>query len=225
MKLSNKILIWFFGGAVAYMSLAFTEIRFRAPKQGSDNFTAMDVVSLDSVQNLVINDLDNRVYVTTADDPRIELKSDEKLLSKLDYSIDGKTLSLNSIDLDEEKHFDLTIYMPRDFSTMEVRDGWVQVSGVKQSNLALIQNGGRTTLSKDVDLENLSLTLTENAEIDAFGSRIERVIVDSDFSNIELRTYVGRIEGQMSNRSYLYLQGTDELNFKKDKSSSMRLLQ
>ena len=62
MKLSNKILIGYFGFIFVYLSAAFTEIRFRGSlNQLDESIGIVETADLSGVTYLVLQDLDESI--------------------------------------------------------------------------------------------------------------------------------------------------------------------
>ncbi|MEP1097318.1 MAG: hypothetical protein ABJG78_19535 [Cyclobacteriaceae bacterium] len=225
MNISTKILMGFFGTAFVYMSAVFIEIRLAGEDDdlhGKD--TKIESVPIDNINYVVIADLGQRIYLKSSGTPGLEFRSRSGgLASRLTYEINGDTLNIKELNLEENTNLELTLLVPKELIGIEANSASVYLSDLEQSTLSIIQSGGRIVLREDVKVGKLNILAKESAEFDVFGSEIDTVALDSDNSEIELRTYIGRLEGSMKNDSYLYVENTDDISFKKDEDSSLRL--
>ena len=224
MNISNKILIGFFGTAFVYMTAVFVEIRFTGKNEDLTNInTKTETAPLDNVNYLIVDDPGSRLYIKSSKEPRLELRSGSgDFLSKVEYEIKGDTLIIGQLNLEDEAHFDLTLFIPENFIGIEAKETSLHLSEIYQPNLSINQEGGRTVLNNDIKLWKLSITGSLSAELDVFNSDIDTLTLDIDDSSVEMRTYVSRVEGSVRNDSYLYVENVDDLDFKKDRSSTIR---
>jgi len=224
MNISTKILMGFFGSAFVYMSAVFIEVRLTGEDEDlhGEN-TKIESVPLDKINYVIIADLGQRIYLKSSDKPGLEFKSRSgDLASKLIYEINGDTLNLKKLNLEENTRLDLTLFVPKELTGMEVNAASVHISDFEQSTFSIIQTGGRIVFNDNIKLSKLNIVSSQSAEYDDFGSDIDTLALDLDDSSVEIRTYVGRIEGSMKNDSYLYVENTDDIEFKKDDSSTIR---
>lgn len=225
MNISNKILLGFFGTAFVYMTAVFVEIRLTGEDEDlTDDNVMIETAPMSDVNYVIVADLGRRLYIKSSDEPRLEIRSRSgDFLSKLTYEIKDDTLVISELKFEEEVHFDMTLFLPNKFSGIETKDAFIHLSQIDLSSLSINQVGGRIILNGDIKLGKLNIVGSQSAEFDVFDSDIDTVALDIDDSNVELRAYVGRIEGSMKNDSYLYVENTDDINFKKDESSHIRL--
>ncbi|MEP5611789.1 MAG: DUF2807 domain-containing protein [Cyclobacteriaceae bacterium] len=225
MNISTKILMGFFGSAFVYMSAVFIEIRLTGEDvdiHGED--AKVESVPIDNIKYVIIADLGQRIYLKSSDKPGLEFRSASgDLASRLVYEINGDTLNLRELNLEENTKLDITLLVPQELVGIEVNEAAVYLSDLKQPRLSIIQTGGRTVFNQGVKIGKLDITATESAEFDAFGGDIDTVALDLDNSDVELRTNVGRLEGSMKNRSYLYIEDINDISFKKDENSHLKL--
>lgn len=226
MKISNKILIGFFGFIFIYMTAAFTEIRLRGDLYHMDDSNAIiETVDIIGVKYLILPDLDQRIFVRGSDKPRIEVRSiSGDLLQNLKYNITGDTLTLITLDLAEDQHINLSIYMPKDtFKSMHVNGAAVIVKELDQKILTVFQSDGSITFNDNNILGKLNIEAINDARFNSSGSKLDTLSVLIDNSEVTIRGSIKRVEGSMSNDSYLHVRDVDDIEFKKDESSRLRL--
>ena len=227
MKLSNKILIGFFTAISLYMITAFTEVRFKGDYNRLDHDNAkVESIPLNAIKYLVVSDLEKRISIRSSDEPRIELRSVAgDMLSILEYDFKEDTLTLKKLNLVEDVHFDFILYIPKKgFGGLDVKDSYVNMMDLDQPSLSLIQSGGRVVMEQNVTIGRLTITASSKAEFDDFDLEVDTVVLEMDDANVELRSRVNRLEGFMVNDSWLSVRGVNDIAFKKDVSSSMRII-
>ncbi|MEQ8810982.1 MAG: hypothetical protein RIE59_18060, partial [Imperialibacter sp.] len=113
MKLSNKILIGFFGFIFLYMMAAFTEVRLRGYKRdfkGAE--TQVEKAPLGDVGYIVLSDSEQRVTISSSDEPHIEVRSiDGGFLSSVSYEMAGDTMRLKVNEIISGKPVQVTVYV------------------------------------------------------------------------------------------------------------------
>ncbi|MEO9481918.1 MAG: hypothetical protein ABJG47_00640 [Ekhidna sp.] len=227
MKLSNKLLIGFFGGAMVYMLLAFTEVRLRGDDRRltGENAT-VESQSLSGIRYIKLNDIGKRIYISSSDTSRIEMRSkDGNVLSGLRYKISGDTLTLNQLELDEDVRVSLTIFISKSsFTGLHSNEARVYFSDLDLPIMAIIQSGGNIVFENNIYLDRLLLQASANASFRMHNGEIDTVTLNMDNSDATIRSRIGRLEGYMANKSDLFAGSVNDIEFKKDKSSSMRLI-
>lgn len=229
MKLSNKTLIIFFGVILAYTLLAFAEIRFKGEHQSlNEENSIAEEVSMKNLKYVVISeDLDKRVTISSSNNPRIELKSTSgDILSKLAYEVKDDTLFLQKLNLgEEEQHFHFAVFIPTiGFEGVKATSSNVNFLDIKQASFSIVQSGGRVTFEDDIEIERLNITERDGATLNVYNSRIDTINVDLDDSDLSLRLQVNRLEGLLANKAAIYSEGANDVQLKKDKRSSIRIM-
>jgi hypothetical protein len=219
MKLSNKILIGFFGFIFVYLIAAFTEIRFRGNLNQLDEATGIvETVDISGITYLVVQDLDESVTLVGSEEPRIEVRSiSGDLLKNLEYSLRGDTLELVQLELADDEHLNLIVYVPKNsFRGMAVNGATVVVEGLDQKQLTISQNAGRIRLTTDNKLEKLSVQASENGDLNFAGAKLDTLSILLNNSKVAIQSGAARVEGSMANGSYLWINDVDDIDFKKD---------
>lgn len=226
MKLSNKILIGFFGGTLVYMIMAFTEVRLKGDYNRLDGSNAkIETRELAGLQRVVLNNLNKRVNIRASDSPHLELRSfvgDQ--LPKLEYTFQDGILTINRSNFSGDEHIDLYIYVSEAvFTQLEVVESRVNISNLKQPVLNIHQTGGHVALQGRTMLGRLNITATEDAELDLYDKEVDTVYLKLDNSNVELQTSVKRLEALLSNNSRLSSIGANDIVLKRDEDSRLYL--
>ncbi|MEQ9405663.1 MAG: hypothetical protein RIM99_18885 [Cyclobacteriaceae bacterium] len=226
MKLSNKLLIGFFGGAMIYMLMAFAEVRLRGDdRRLTGNNAKVESVPLANVRFINLNDLGKRINIESSYNPRIEMRSkDGDVLSGLKYELNGDTLTLTQLEVGEDVRISLTIYVPDNGSIgLSSNNARVYMSKLDVSAIAIMQTGGRIVFEDDVRLQRLMLQVGEDARFDLYSGEIDSVTLNMNNSSATIRSRIGLLDGFMANDSDLMIGSISEITFKKDNSSSIRL--
>lgn len=223
MKLSNKILIGFFGFIFVYMAAAFTEIRFRGTLNGVDeNSGIVETANISGVNYLVLPDLDESITIIGSDRTSIEVRSLEgNLLQNLKFEVIGDTLSLLTLDLKEDQRLDISIYVQNTFRGMTVDGSGVSVKELDQNKLFVWQNGGWIRFQEGNNLKDLTVKTTNDADLFYSGNQLDTLSANIDNSNVMIYTPTKHVKGAMTNNGYLLLNDADEIKFKKDASSRL----
>lgn len=228
MQLSNKILIGFFCVALVYLLAAFAEVRFRGYNR-SLNGTEIQIenASLNNVGYIVLSDSKHRVIISQSDSPRIEVRSiDGGFLSGVDYDMVGDTLTLKAIDIDPDKPVQITIYVNQNnLRGIQATQASAKLSGLVQPTLAIAQSGGSIVMDEDVDVTRLHITASEKAHVEADGLQVDSLFVQLDHSVVMIRSTVKLLEGGMTNESHLMVMGANDIQFKKDESSRLQVVE
>jgi hypothetical protein len=114
MKLSNKILIGFFGFLFLYLTAAFAELRFTGTPNFIDEKNSIaESVDISGVTHLVFNDLDKEVQIRASDSSVLQVRSFAGgMLKRIKYRIAGDTLTISALESDDVKNLRITIYVP-----------------------------------------------------------------------------------------------------------------
>lgn len=222
MKLSNKILIGFFGFVFLYMIAAFTEVRLKGDPNRIDEFNGvMETVGIGGVNYLVLPDLGHRMTVMGSDNPRIEVKSlAGDLLKHLKYNIQGDTLTIESFDLEKKQNLMIYIHVPKySFVGLTSNNAGISIGELELTDLTIVQTDGWIRIGEKNKLGRLNLTASRGAYFNASDSEIDTLSAIIEDSEISISTSLKLAKGSMSNNAYLNINGTDEIQFKKDQSS------
>ena len=226
MKLSNKILIGFFGLSFLYMILAFTEMGFKGDlNRFTDTNSISESVDIENVTYLVLSNLDQRITIKMSDTSRIEIKSiTGDLLKDLQYEIVRDTLTMKPMNLQEDQLVTVTIYVSQAiFSGFTNNHTGVLISGLELKTLDIVQTDGWIRMIGSNKLHKIKLEADHTAYFKIENGEIDTLQVTMSDSELLVDPPIKLVKGTMDTDSYLYLRGTDEIQFKKDKSSRLIL--
>lgn len=226
MKLSNKILIGFFGLILLYMTVAFTEIRLKGDLNRMDNSNSLaETVEVDDFKYLVINNLYHSVKVAGADTPRIEVRSATgDLLKHLQYDLSGDTLSLLQVNLEDGKGINITVYVPKTgFHGLTSHDSGLIIDGLEQDSVFVHQTKGWTRLLGSNKISQLNIKASNEASFNISDVKLDLLNVQLDDARVDSNASVRLLEGSITNDSYIFLQSNNEIRLKKDESSRIDL--
>jgi len=226
MKLSNKILIGFFGFIFIYMTAAFTEIRFKGDPNRIDEFNGIaETVGIAGVRYLVLPDLDHNISILGSSDPRIEVRSiSGDILQYLKYNIMGDTLTLENFTLEVDQHVHMVIHVPKnDFKGLTSNNAGINISELELSTLSISQFDGWIRLDDNNKLGKINLKAEHGAYFNLNEAELDTLSAIIDDSEVTINSSLNLAKGSISNKSYLNLSGTKEIQFKKDEGSRLYL--
>tara|TARA_R110000744_G_scaffold244339_1_gene361210 strand:+ start:752 stop:1447 length:696 start_codon:yes stop_codon:yes gene_type:complete len=226
MKLSNKILIGFFGFILIYMMAAFTEIRVRGYKRDlSGTEVQVEKAPLGNVGYIVLSDSELRVTISSSNEPHIEVKSiDGSFLSSLNYEMTGDTLHLKINEIISGKPVQVTVFVTENtFRGLQATRASASITKFSQPTLSITQSGGSIRMDGDVNVTSLSIAASDNANLDASGLSVNSLSVQMDDSKVMIWSPVVQLRGSILNDSFLRIDGVDDIQFTKDKSSKIQI--
>lgn len=227
MKLSNKVLIGFFGLLMVYMIAAFTEIRFKGDlNRLTEGQGSMERAMIPDVSYLDVKDLGRRTITIQASDSNyIELRSiSGTALSKLSFEMVNDTLLIHDFTPDKGDHSHIIIHLKNGLlKQLYVEGTTVIMKDFKQQKLGLNYVGGRMRLTGTNRIDSLSIHATSDADVQTSSIAHDVVTIDSDSSMVHLYTNIGRVEGVIRNASSLSINDTDDVQLTKDETSNWRM--
>lgn len=226
MKLSNKILIGFFGFIFIYMTAAFTEIRLRGTPNFIDNSNSLtETADFSGVRYMVFEDLGQNIHVYGSDQSRIEVRSMAgDLLQKLQYNISGDTLTLIKMEIDENQLVNISISVPKNtLKGMTVNGAGLSIDGLEQKELSIFQHAGWISMNNNKNLEKLTLEASNEANFTLANTDLKTLSLLIRNSEVQIHATVGLVEGSMMDNSFLRMKSAEEIRFKKDESSRLDL--
>ncbi len=224
MKLSDKILIGFFGGVLAYMLAAFTEVRVRGERSHfTPENSVVETLEVGNIGYIVVPDLDKKVTITTDDESRIRLRSKEGDLSKhVSYSMKGDTLVFEGLTVPEDTRYELHVFVRAgQLRGIDATYSSLEVGDLGRSTLDVTQRGGVLVMGGNFSLDTMNLHASRGAQFDTWNSQVDVLALDMNSANVEIRGVVGRLEGEMINESYLSVGSAREFAFRKDGTSHL----
>ncbi|MEQ9099991.1 MAG: DUF2807 domain-containing protein [Imperialibacter sp.] len=224
MKLSNKILIGFFGFIFLYMMAAFTEVRLRGYKRDLNGVeTQIETAPLGDIGYIVLSDLDHRVIISSSDEPRIEVKSiGGGYLSSIDYEMTGDTLRIKAVDITTGKPAHVIVYVAN-LRGLHATRASVSITDLSQQEISITQSGGSIRMDGEINVTSLSIAASDNANLDASGLSVNSLSVQMDDSKVMIWSPVVQLRGSILNDSFLRIDGVDDIQFTKDKSSKIQI--
>jgi len=226
MQLSNKILIGFFGFLFLYMIVAFTEMRLKGDLNRLDDSNSIsETVDITSMQYLKLVDIGHRITIHGSDEPRIEVKSiSGDVLQYLKYDLNGDTLSIKSMVMEKKQALDILIYVPKSsFKGLSADNAALLIYDLQQETLDIHQHDGWIRMSGNNKIGQLNLNAQNSAYFNSIKGEIDILNTTIDDSEVSISQPMKLVKGSMTNNSYLYLDGTSEIQFKKDESSRLIL--
>jgi hypothetical protein len=209
------------------MTAAFSEIRFRGSDNNMDDSNSLvENADIPHISHLIVMpSLNERVTVIGADYSKIELRANGgDMLKQLEYTISGDTLTLHKINLREDQRIDIAVYVNNDhFNSLSADDSGVTMKELNLNSLAIHQTAGWIRINDSNRLQNLQITANKSADLSFRGARLDTLSIDGDDSRMIILCSVNRIQGNMTNESYLKVDNAKDIAFKMDESSSLNL--
>lgn len=227
MKLSNKILIGFFGIMFLYLTAVFAEIRLRGmPNIINDTNSIAETVDIPSVTHVVLRDVDKAVYVVGSDKPRLEVRSfSGNLLQSVKHVISGDTLIVFGLRSQDIQMAKISVFVPRvALEQIKVDSAEAIVSGLNLDRLGISQSAGRIRLS-DSRITTIHINASAKSYLDVTTTEVDTLSAHIEESEMLISSPVGRMEGSMKNNSYLRVHDLGNIEFTKDKTSRFNLYQ
>ncbi len=225
MKLSDKILIGFFGLVFLYFTAAFTELRVRGVSTliDDENSTA-EIVDITGVDELIVTGLDKRILITGSDKSQLEVRSlSGDLLQKLQYSFQDGKLHLQDLDIRDDEPIQISIYVPSNSLRRIISEGtFLSVNGLNLEVLDIQQDKGWVTLNEKNHIRRLQVeSVYGNFVMNE--STADTLVLAIRNADVTINSPVRSLDGIMSDTSYLRMYGVDEIRLKKDESSTIYL--
>lgn len=225
MKLSNKVLLGFFGFIFLYLTAAFAELRLTGTTNRLDNKNSIaETVDISGVTYLKLDHLGKHAEVTTSDRPRLEVRSlTGALLKELEYTVSGDTLTLSGFHSVTNKAVRLSVFVSTtSLKGITLKSASATIEGLQQDSLHLSQNAGRIWMSKS-KISNIQTDLSNNSSLDISTTTLGTVSATIAGSQLHIRSHVGLVQGEIKEKSLLQLTELGEIQIKKDESSRLQL--
>lgn len=228
MKLSNKILIGFFGFILVYMIVAFTEVRLNGtPTNSIYNSGEIDTINLPEVNYINFHNVNTNFTISSSSEvpPRIEVWSQKGgAASRVKYNIKNDTLNILSVAEGEDDLYQLKISLkPNQLKGLDMADSRVSLVDLEQDSLDISQKNGYFYISNSPAIKHIKIDATPSSSADLNNLDLETAIIISDDASIRVNSEVKHIQGSLKNGSYLYVQSVEDIQFKKDNSSRLNI--
>lgn len=226
MKLSNKILIAFFGFIFIYLTAVFAEIRLRGtPNIIDDTRSIAETMDISGVEYLVLQNLDHPINVIGSDQARLEIRSLQgELLQSVKYNISGDTLTLSQLPSDI-KAIKISVFVHKvRLKGVTVDSAMAIVTGLDRDALYISQNNGRIRIS-DSRVSKIQIESSGNSQFDVSATGMDTVLANIEESRVVISSPVKHLEGSMQNNSYMQVDDIGEIEVKKDESSKLHMYQ
>jgi hypothetical protein len=225
MKLSNKILLGFFGFIFIYLTAAFTELRLTgSPNIIDDKNSKAETVDISGIAYLVLQDLDKDIRVIGSDRARLEVRSRSgDLLQNLEYNISGDTLTLSGLQIEDLRSVMISVFVPESgLKGITVNDATATVERLAVGHLYISQNAGRIWMSA-VDIGELQIDALRKSFFQINGTNVDTLSAKIEESELFISAPVKLLKGSMQRNSSLQVIGIDEIQFKKDETSRLNM--
>lgn len=223
MKLSNKILLGFFGFIFLYLNAAFMEIRLTgSPNIINDENSIAERIDLSVINHLVLNGVDKDVNVIGSDQSSLEVRSiSGDFLKKVKYVVSGDTLTLSGIDAGDTETFKITVFVPSSFKAINATNSQATIKGLHTPLLNIYQTKGDISMS-DCSIATIELNLNA-AHLSIYDATMEMMSVELEASTVNIHSPLMLLQGFMKNKSLLLIEDAQDIQLKKDKNSRLNM--
>lgn len=223
MKLSNKILLGFFGFIFLYLNAAFMEIRLTgSPNIINDENSIAERIDLSVINHLVLNGVDKDVNVIGSDQSSLEVRSiSGDFLKKVKYVVSGDTLTLSGIDAGDTETFKITVFVPSNFKAINATNSRATIKGLHTPLLNIYQTKGDISMS-DCSIATIELNLNA-AHLSIYDATMEMMSVELEASTVNIHSPLMLLQGFMKNKSLLLIEDAQDIQLKKDKNSRLNM--
>ena len=222
MKLSDKIIIGFFGFIFLYMIAAFTELRFKGENTSFDTATALiETLPISNIRYLRISDFGRNIVISSSTNPRIEVRSKTgELLQELEYEILEDTINITGFRIENTPRYNIHVFVPlTGFAGIEIQNSVVTISDLTMPRISIKQIKGNITLYDKIHVGKLIIDSEENSTCSISNVHIDTLSARLNSSNLFIYSQIPRMEGSLENSSRLLHYGPGEIEFTKDGTS------
>jgi hypothetical protein len=226
MKLSNKILVGFFGFILLYLTAAFTELGIRGtPHTIDDKNSIAESIEIPNIIQLSLSGVDKEINVRASEKPRLELRSlSGDLLKNLKYRISGDTLTLSGIQPEDLETIKITVFVSEaSLRKIEVNSSVAIIKGLESDVLNISQKSANVWLS-ECTIDKLEIDLSKSY-LDISAMMMDTLNATLERSEVNVNTPVEVIQGSMTNNATLRLSDIREIQLKKDATSKVTMYQ
>lgn len=219
MKLSNKILLGFFGCIILYTLLAASEVRFRGSFRGDVlEGHLIETVNTGSYKHLIINSSNIEVSIDQSDTTRIEIKSEKADdIMELPYRLSGDSLIIGSINQTDEEDRIIKIYLDNRIKTINSNAIRTYIRNFKSDSLTVIAEENYLSFQDDVEIKHLRLIGTEGANVSVLSDLVDLLDLRLDDASVTVMAELTEINAELVNGAVLSSKAPDNLQFTKER--------
>lgn len=225
MKLSNKILLGFFGFLFLYLTAVFAEVRLTGTPNFIDEKNSIaESVDISGIAHLILNNLDKEVQIRAADSAVLHVRSySGDILKRLKYRISGDTLTISALESQDVKNIKITVFVPSaSLKAVTANSCRLTINGLQQDALQISQTAANVWMS-DNSIGKIQSDLIQKSFLSINGPGVNTLSLNLKDSEMEVWSPVGLVEGSMKNKSSLRLTLIEEITLKKDMTSTLSI--
>lgn len=225
MKLSNKILLGFFGFLFLYLTAAFTEIRLTGtPNFLNDKNSIAESADISAIKHLVLNDIDREVQIRAADSSVLQVRSfSGDMMKRLNYKISGDTLTISALESQDVKNMKIIFYV-RSGSLKAVTTNACRltINGLQQDALIISQSEAKVWMT-DNTIGKVQSDLSKNSFLNISDKAVDTLSLNVEASEVQVWAPVKLVAGSIKDQSTLHMTRVEEIALKKDLTSIFRI--
>ncbi len=225
MKLSNKILLGFFGFLFIYLTAVFAEVRLTGTPNFIDEKNSIaESVDISGVTHLVLNDIDKDVHIRAADSAVLQVRSlSGGILKRLKYRISGDTLTISALESQDVKNMKITVFVQSaSLKAVTANSCRLMINGLQQDALQISQTAANVWMS-DNNISKIQSDLTQKSFLSINSPGVNTLSLNLKDSEMQVWSPVGLLEGSMKNKSSLRLTLIEQITLKKDMTSTLSI--
>ena len=223
MKLSNKVLLGFFGFVFIYLTAAFAELRLTGtPNMINDENSVAETANLPDIGWIIIENVDKYINVVASDTPRLEVRSlAGDVLKRLSYETWGDTLILSGFQAEGVRRINISAFIPQStLRGIQVNHSAAGISGLQMSDLRLKQTNSRVSM-RDNKIGNLQIDLSNRSFLSISETKLDTLSAAVDGSQVHISSPVRLMQGAIQNNSFVQVSKLREIHLNKDENSTM----
>jgi hypothetical protein len=225
MKLSNKILLGFFGFLFLYLTAVFAELRLTGTPNFIDEKNSIsESVDISGITHLVLNDIDKDLQIRAADSSVLQVRSiSGDILKRLKYRISGDTLTISALKSQDVKNMKITFFVRSgSLKAVTANSCRVTINSLQQEALTISQTASNVWMS-DNSIGKIQSDLTQNSFLSISSPGVNTLSLNIKESEMQVWSPVGLVEGSMKDKSSLRLTQIEEITLKKDMTSTLSI--
>ena len=220
MKLSNKILLGFFGSVILYTLLAAGEIRLNGSLRSENNEGfLLKSTEVSSFKHLVINDSDINISVNQSDTNRIEVRGNNENTSfKVPYRFSGDSLIIDSIRQNVTGELMISIYLNNRLQSINSNSTRTYIRNFNCDSLTVVASDNYLSFRDENEIQYLRLISKKGANVYLFTELVKTLDVQIDEATVTVRKELPDISAELVNGAVLSTKAPDNLRLKKERA-------
>jgi hypothetical protein len=224
MRLSNKILLGFFGFIFLYLTAAFAELRLTGePNFFSEENSKSETVNITGVRYVIIKGIKKDINVISSDRSELEVRSKSgNLLPQLTYKVLNDTLTLSYFDAEENKPVMFSVFLPKEsLRGITIDNAAANVHGFESDILEVMQTSANFSMTQ-CTIGKMVVTSSHSSLVMSM-TTLDTLSAEAKSSQLNFHAPIGFARGSINNGTFLYMKEVEGIELKKDVSSKLSI--